>query len=168
MPVSGSTVLTVLKRLRDLTTIESACQTDEIKSVMESLDVLPPAPVPLASDLVDQRTKPIQIWEGVVLSVDRKKSEMSAKLNAKIGKFPEHTATFKFEWISEQDMDLLIPGAVFYVTLFKRLTGATVQNTQELRFRRLPSWSNSQIQKVNEAAKALGKGMRVGNVLDGD
>ena len=168
MPVSGNTVLTVFRRLRDLTTTELARQAGEIDSVTKHLDVLPPAPVPLTTDLVGQRTKPIQIWEGVVLSVDRKKSEMSAKLNAKIGNFPEHTATFKFEWIPEQDMDLLIAGAVFYVTLFRRLTGGTVQNTQEVRFRRLPSWSNPQIRRVREAAETLAKGMRVAKVLNGD
>ena len=33
---------------------------------------------------------------------------MSAKLNAEIGKFPAHTATFKFERIPDQDMDLVV------------------------------------------------------------
>jgi hypothetical protein len=33
---------------------------------------------------------------------------MSAKLNAEIGKFPKHTATFKFERIPDQDVDLVV------------------------------------------------------------
>ncbi len=125
-------------------------------------------PVPGAILGAVQNTKPIQIWEGVVLTVDRERSQISAKLRARSGEFPEHTASFNFQWIPDQDMDLVIPGAVFYLTLFRKIKRGTIENTQELRFRRLPSWSNMQVRKVYEAADILEKGMSIGKRLDGD
>jgi hypothetical protein len=168
LPVSGNGLVTFLKRPRTPLTIEPRPQTDGVEPVTENLEIVSPTPLSHHAEPFEQRTKPIQVWEGVVLSIDRRKSEIFTKLRAKMGVLPEHTATFDFEWIPAQDMDLVIPGAVFYLTLFRRLNRGSIQNTQEIRFRRLPSWSNLQIQKVTEAADALGKGMRVANVVAED
>ena len=89
-----------------------------------------------------------------MLSIDLANSTMSTRLNAKIGSFPEHTADIELEWVHEQDLDLVKPGAIFYLTLFKRLSHGSVQNSQEIRFRRLPNWSNAQIRSVHETGKS--------------
>jgi hypothetical protein len=131
------------------------------KSRIEAPTVAPP--VSLA---VDVRTRPIQVWEGIVLSVNHEIGRMNTKLRAKMGELPEHSATFDFQWIPEQDHDLVIPGAVFYLTLFRKLNRTSVENSQELRFRRVPNWSNWQIRKVREAARALETGMTIGRTID--
>jgi hypothetical protein len=98
----------------------------------------------------------IQVWEGTVLSVDRENQSMLAKLHAKIGAIPDHSGEIDLEWVADQDSDLVCPGAVFYLTLCKkRKTGGTIENSQELRFRRRPSWSQQQIVSIDAAAERL-------------
>jgi hypothetical protein len=98
---------------------------------------------------------PLQVWEGTVLDVDRAGGVMQVLLNAKIGGIPRHTGEIELEWVSDQDQDLVRPGAVFYLTLFKRTKRGSVENAQELRFRRRPSWSAAQLKQIEEDAVLL-------------
>lgn len=96
---------------------------------------------------------PLQIWEGTVFEVDH--MVMRVLLDAKMGQVPRHTAEIDLEWVSDQDKDLVRPGAVFYLTLFKRTKRGSVENSQELRFRRRPSWSPIQLKRIEDAATKL-------------
>lgn len=99
---------------------------------------------------------PIQIWEGTVTGVDHDADTFDAMLDAKFGIIPRHTATISFEWVPAQDLSLVSLGAVFYLTLYKESERSSVKNAQEIRFRRLPSWSKHQLQRVrNDAALFL-------------
>lgn len=113
----------------------------------------PMASAALRRDVIADST-PLQIWEGTVIDVDRANDVMRVFLDAKIGRIPRHSAEIDLQWVSEQDQDLLRPGAVFYLTLFKR-TKPTVENSQELRFRRRPAWSSTQIKKIEDDTVAL-------------
>ena len=112
-------------------------------------------PVSLRWAEVSADSIPIQIWEGTVESVDYDASVMHVLLDAKWGQIPQHTADIELQWVPDQDLDLLRPGAVFYLTLFKRTNRGSIENSQELRFRRLPSWSRAQIKKIEEDAVSL-------------
>lgn len=103
---------------------------------------------------------PLQIWEGTVLEVDDTAQVMHVLLDAKMGDVPRHTGDIDLEWVAEQDRDLVQPGAVFYLTLFKRTTRGSVQNSQELRFRRRPAWSPAQIKQVERDAAMLRSKMK--------
>jgi len=98
---------------------------------------------------------PIQIWEGTVIEIDHASKSMKVTLDAKMGQIPRHTGEIDLEWVAEQDEDLVLPGAVFYLTLFKRTKRGTVENSQELRFRRRPSWSAEQMQQVKNGAEMV-------------
>lgn len=98
---------------------------------------------------------PLQIWEGGVVDVDHDAHVMHVILDAKIGQMPKHTGEIDLEWVSPQDKDLVRPGAVFYLTLFKRTKRGSIENAQELRFRRRPSWSTAQLKQVDEDAAML-------------
>jgi hypothetical protein len=105
---------------------------------------------------IDSDTVVIQIWEGCVQSVDAIERKMKAVLTAKMGQIPEHVGTIDLQWVPAQDSDLIMPGAVFYLTLFKRVKkGGTIENSQEIRFRRRPNWSKNQIAKINVRANEL-------------
>jgi len=98
---------------------------------------------------------PLQIWEGTVVEVDRAAGEMHVLLDAKMGQALRHAAEIDLEWVSDQDEDLVRPGAVFYLTLLKRTKRGSIENSQELRFRRRPSWSATQLDRINEDASKL-------------
>ena len=99
----------------------------------------------------------LQIWEGVVKQVDRKAAAMDVLLTAKMGSERPQTAEIGLEWVAEQDMDLVQPGAVFYLTLYKRTEKGSVQNSQELRFRRRPAWNRKQVAAIRSEADELGR-----------
>ena len=97
----------------------------------------------------------LQIWEGTVVTIDLDAGVMHVLLDAKIGQVPQHTGDIDLEWVHDQDLDLLRPGAVFYLTLFKRTKRGTIENAQELRFRRRPSWSMAQLKMIDTEAEML-------------
>lgn len=100
-------------------------------------------------------SSPIQVWEGKVLEVDYDHGVMQVLLNAKMNQVFPHTGEIELQWVSEQDMDLVCPGAIFYLTLFKRIKRSGIENAQELRFRRLPSWTKQQVLQVEREANML-------------
>ena len=106
------------------------------------------------------KSAPLQIWEGTVLSVEHAADVMHVQLNAKMGNVPRHTAEIDLQWVSDQDEDLVRPGAVFYLTLFKETDRGSIKNSQELRFRRRPSWSSTQLRCIDEDASRLLAKMR--------
>lgn len=99
----------------------------------------------------------LELWEGVVQAVDKAAGWMDVVLEAKRSALPAHTARIELQWVAEQDMDLVRPGSVFYLTLYKRTRHGTIQNAQELRFRRRPGWSQQQLAKVKADAEALAR-----------
>jgi hypothetical protein len=133
---------------------------EHIKTLMIQAKVKPPVRMAIRTLGVDPQTVPIQIWEGTVIDIDAKGHAINVILNAKKGSIPRHSAKIAMEWVSEQDMDLVRPGAIFYLTLYKRTLRGTVQNSQELRFRRRPSWSATQIKQIHQTAQDLLKNMK--------
>lgn len=106
---------------------------------------------------INANSVPLEIWEGTVLEIDADAGTMQVLLDAKMGQMPRHTGEIELEWVDEQDRDLVVPGAVFYLTLFKR-SKPSVENAQELRFRRRPSWTASQLRQIEaDATEFLSK-----------
>jgi len=103
----------------------------------------------------DVQTVPLQVWEGRVVSVDLDNQTMEVFLSSTLGGYEAHTGDIDLQWVSEQDKDLVVPGAVFYLTLFKRSKRGTVENSQELRFRRQPNWTKHQLALISKGADAL-------------
>lgn len=128
----------------------------ESTGTAEALEVLTPLPeIALDRGVPSSDTTPIQIWEGEVLSFDPKSGDIDARLRAKFSPLPDHDATISAEWIHDQDRELVKPGAVFYITLYRSRQRGSLKNSQEIRFRRTPAWSNLQLARVDEAAAAL-------------
>lgn len=158
--ITGHTTVRATRGRSRIDTLEQSSNDGASLSDLESeLDVSPPIPEPVLQTSAIADTRPIQIWEGTVLSIDHDARCLHAKLSAKLSQLPEHTATIDFQWVHEQDMDLVRSGAVFYLTLFRRISHGSIENSQELRFRRRPYWSNAQVLLVKEDADALAKRM---------
>lgn len=100
---------------------------------------------------------PIEVWEGEVRALDHQNNTMQVRLTPKMGTAVQHTGDIDLEWVSEQDRDLVRPGAVFYWTLYKETRRGTIINSQSLRFRRRPNWSKPQLKRLRSDAQELFK-----------
>jgi hypothetical protein len=135
--------------------IESESGLDDVSTNREQAPkVLPPVPFLTGGTDPNITSTPVQIWEGTVIEIDIEAKTMQVELRAKLGAFEDHTAEIDLEWVSDQDQDLLIPGAVFYLTVYKR-TIPSIENSQELRFRRRPSWNDDGLKYVKKAAEEI-------------
>lgn len=137
-----------------LTNIEAAKPEIEVERTAKSI----PAPESEAHAAV------IHVWEGVVLSVDD--GAMVVKLEDRSGNLPPHQAEISLEWVVDQDKDLVQPGAVFYWSIFKETRRGSIRNAEEIRFRRLPSWSKAQIAKIAQDAQMLRSKIRAPKKID--
>ncbi len=116
--------------------------------------------------VAEVRAAPIEVWEGEVKSVDATAQTMHVYLHSKLSQAPAHAGEIALEWVSDQDKDLVIPGAVFYWTLYKETRRGSIRNSQELRFRRLPSWSRSQLERIQAEASKLLRAPRPARVFE--
>lgn len=114
----------------------------------------------------DVNTTIIEIFEGVVQDVNRMDETMSCTLRSLRRGYDDHVAEMDLEWVHPQDMELVVPGAVFYLTLYKEFHRGTLRNTEEIRFRRLPAWSGVQVKKATEQAALLHQKIKRRTLLD--
>lgn len=133
---------------------------EALRTTPQKKEVVAPSPRVAVDYEADIDAAVIQLWEGRVLDVDLQNDVMNVLLTAKMGQIPEHTAEIELQWVSDQDRDLVVPGAVFYLTLYKKTRRGSIQNSQELRFRRRPSWTKQQVQKVYSDAEQILAKMR--------
>jgi len=145
---SNSALAEVAFREDSSTAFVDKANYDETSTIPKNKEVVPPSPQLIIDRSEDIDATVIQLWEGRVLEVDIQNELMQVLLTAKIGQIPEHTAEIELQWVSEQDRDLVAPGAVFYLTLYKQTRRGSIKNSQELRFRRRPAWTKQQVQKI--------------------
>lgn len=108
----------------------------------------------------------IQIWEGVVISVDRENALMTVRLKDRSNLIEEHIADIDLQWVGDQDEDLLVSGSVFYWTIYKETNRGSIKNSQELRFRRLPNWTRMQIKAMEEDVELLSSKLSASRVAE--
>lgn len=97
-----------------------------------------------------------QEWEGVVSSIDHDK--FTARLTDVTGlpTTPQEEADFPLELVSEDDRDLLAPGAIFRWSIgYQRLPSGTKQLISQIVFRRLPQWTARDIARADEILATL-------------
>lgn len=99
---------------------------------------------------------PNEIWEGTVQSIDTNARIMSAIMEPMLQKnISRHSASISLDYVVQQDLPLVRPGAVFYLTIFTERKRTSIQNAEEIRFRRMPAWSKVHIKKIQEDAAVL-------------
>ena len=104
--------------------------------------------------------QPLQQWEGAVLEVGE--TTFTARLVDLTGERPEEELELDKAELSDFDLDLLEPGAIFYWTIgYRRQLPRGARSRESLiRFRRLPAWSRSELaaarERAEEAQRALG------------
>jgi len=92
--------------------------------------------------------RPIEEWEGTVVQVDRKKF-VALIDDLRNPQAPRRRAVFPIAEVDEPDLDLLAEGSVFYWSIghrFDRDARRSLDTT--IRFRRLPGWTRSEIERA--------------------
>ncbi|MDP1734607.1 MAG: hypothetical protein Q8L44_09625 [Sulfuritalea sp.] len=99
---------------------------------------------------------PNEIWEGTVQSVDVNARIMSVIMEPMLHQnISRHAANISLEYVVQQDVPLVRPGAVFYLTIFTEKKRTSIQNAEEIRFRRMPAWSKVHINKIQTDSAQL-------------
>jgi hypothetical protein len=95
-------------------------------------------------------------WDGTVLEVTS--TSFWARLSDPKQSRGEEEAEFAVDEIASFDRPLLCPGAAFYWSIgyWDSISGMRSRISQ-IRFRRLPAWSASELERVKMEAKALAK-----------
>jgi len=98
----------------------------------------------------------LQKWEGVVTSVGEE--FFLATLTDLMGAGPDEATEISFDEVPKGDIPLITEGAVFYLNVgYDTAADGQVRRSTILRFRRLPSWSKSEIKKAKEKSSAARK-----------
>lgn len=101
------------------------------------------------------RLTPLQQWEGKVVDVTRDEftaivHDLTSPTNP-----PEEVVLTRGD-VSDGDLPLLAPGAIFYWTIGrKRLSHGQIERTSVIKFRRSPVWSQGAVDAVKREAERL-------------
>lgn len=128
---------------------------DQVSDLVPAQSAARPAVVRVPEILQSRESfEVLQKFEGRVQSVGN--DSFVAMLVDKTNPGPEEEAEIPFEETMPGDRELLIPGAVFYWVIgYRREEHGQVSRSSMIRFRRLPSWSPSEIERAKEAAETF-------------
>jgi hypothetical protein len=121
----------------------------------EPVSYLPPIPPP-----ADRNQRPsfvaLQEWEGVVTEIND--GNFSARLVDLTHSNPDEESEFSKTEISDDDVDLVVPGALFRWSVgVLRMPGGAKRPTSQVVFRRLPQWTKRDLERADIVAKDLVK-----------
>ncbi|MCI0454176.1 MAG: hypothetical protein L0Y68_04175 [Candidatus Dadabacteria bacterium] len=101
----------------------------------------------------------LQKWEGNVIEV--MKDYFLAKLVDLTAPGADEQAEIPLEEVSIEDLDLVVPGAIFYWNIgYEDESNGQRKRTSIIRFRRLPAWSQSEIKEAKKEAEEIGKSLK--------
>ena len=101
----------------------------------------------------------INKWEGIVSEIFEEEGSFSAILTDLNNDGPKEEVTLSFEEVSEEDMALLKPGAIFYWNIGYEKTHGQVKKASIIRFKRLPEWTEKDWDQIMDKANELEKGI---------
>jgi hypothetical protein len=100
-----------------------------------------------------ERLVVLQDWEGVVEEV--RENDFFARLRDRTSgsNFDAEAAEIPIGEVDADDLPLLKPGAIFYLTIYRRiLDSGRHERATRMFFRRLPAWTPSMLQSVKDRA----------------
>lgn len=107
------------------------------------------------------RSVALQKWEGMVTNIGG--NSFFARLKDLENESPEEEIEITLKDVSEDDKDLVQPGAIFYWSVgYETSSTGTTKRSSVIRFRRLPAWTASDLaeikKKATEIRRAIGWG----------
>lgn len=99
------------------------------------------------------RFKLLQFWEGQVEEVNAENFIATIQDKTSLEN-PKEGLELSLQEISDEDKEFVCPGAIFYWSIgYEDSPGRPRQRVSRIRFRRLPSWSLTEIKTAEEKAK---------------
>ena len=103
-------------------------------------------------------------WEGVVTAVENSVFFASMRLTSSDSKVADAEFEIDMDNVPEGDRDLVRDGAVFYLTVgIRHPLGEKSQKTTRIVFRRMPRWSDRDIERAESAATDLWQRLQPGS-----
>ena len=133
--------------------LDSHSETKGLFATLESLPNPPTVWLPIPKPSKDYLVA-LQKWEGIVLK--RGKETLFARLADRSAVGPDEEAEILLDEISADDLPLVTPGAVFYWSIGYHVdTSGQKRRVSVIRFRRLPAWSEKELQQAGQDADRL-------------
>lgn len=106
--------------------------------------------------------KLLQQWEGVVQEIDDE--YFVCQLRDLSGDEPDETAEIFLEEVSDNDRSLITAGAFFYwnIGYYENKSGQRTRSSM-IRFRRLPAWTNKELNASKKVAAAISEKLNWGS-----
>lgn len=104
-----------------------------------------------------------QTFEGFVLAVDPEKHWFIARLVDATAGHADEEAEFEFREVVQDDHHLVLPGALFTWHIGLQWRHRQMQRVSDIRFRRLPSFSDASLKKASSIGLALSERLRIQN-----
>jgi hypothetical protein len=120
---------------------------------MNTANTLPERHMLIPDVAPSSRVKVLQRWEGTVESIDH--TDFTAVLRDLSNLTnPREQVRFSKEDVSEDDVPLLKPGAVFYWFIGRAISEyGQVETVSRIRFRRLPLWTARRLERAASRAQ---------------
>jgi hypothetical protein len=100
--------------------------------------------------------QPLQEWEGYVAEVGEEIFTARLLDVTAGGKYEEEIADFPIADLSDTDLELLKPGAVFrWVIGYQRQIGGTKRRVSQITFRRMPAWTKKDLLDATRKASSI-------------
>jgi hypothetical protein len=117
---------------------------------------------PQAGVAYSERLEVLMDWEGVVEEVGD--DDFTARLmdRRSSSKVDTDTVDIPFAEVQLDDLSLVEPGAIFYLTIYRSTSRGQTRRTTSLYFRRLPSWTHSMLASAEDRAQRWKKSFGVG------
>jgi hypothetical protein len=106
----------------------------------------------------NQRYILLKKYEGFVTA--RHKDSFSARLFESSSAYPVIDAEFELDELSETDRELVIEGAPMVWTIGYAYDGSTRKRESLIYLRRLPAWSDQELEQSRKAAEDLTRAIR--------
>lgn len=95
----------------------------------------------------------LQEWEGVV--IETQEEVFVARLTDQRGAEGDDEAEIWLDEVAAEDRDLVVPGAIFYWSIGYLDRPSGRQRVSQIRFRRLPAWSQRELAEAEAEAQRL-------------
>jgi hypothetical protein len=112
--------------------------------------------ISLPVNRVERYFLPEQSWEGMVLEI-LEDSFRARLVDIENADQQEETEILKTAVTDEDDLKLLVPGAIFFWTIGHRVEGRRSEQVSLIQFRRLPIWTEKEIQEAKREAMEFKK-----------